>query len=119
MDQSVGAVEDGQCGLVIAHEPHLHVVFPPGEEELEGSVLLEFQDLQTVVFGDLPYLLGEYLLGDDFRHAVEEVGNDPVEHLDEEGEFLEDAAVKVVRESGGIRSVQSEAAESSPLWKVF
>ena len=119
VDESVGAVEDGQCRLMITHKPHLHVVFSPRKEELEWPVLFEFEHLQTMVFSHLPYLLGEYLSGDDFRHAVEEVGDDPVEHFDQEGKLLEDTAVKVVCKSRGIWSVQSEATESPPLWKVL
>ncbi len=41
-----------------------------------------------MIFSDLPDLLGKYTLGYDFRHAVEEVGDDPIEHLDQKGESL-------------------------------
>ena len=50
VDQSVGAVEDGECGLVARHEPMLNSVFGERKEETERTILLEFKDGETMGF---------------------------------------------------------------------
>lgn len=119
VNKSVCAVQDSEGGLVAGHKPVLNAVFGQGEEEAKGPKLFEFEDGETVGFGDVPDGFGEDLLGDDLGEAVKEVGDDPVEHFDEEGEFLQDAAVDVVGETGGVGGVYCHPAASSPLWEVF
>lgn len=119
VDEGVGAVEEGEGGLVAGHEPVLDAVFGHGEEEAQGAELLEFEDGEAVGFGNVPDGLGEDLLGYCLCEAVEEVGNNPVEHFDQKGKFLEDAAVDVVGEAGGIRGICRHSTKSPPLWKVF
>ena len=63
--------------------------------------------------------LREDLLRYHFRHAVEEVGDDPVEHLDQERELLQYPAVDVVREAGGVRSVDCHPAAVALLRVVL
>lgn len=58
-------------------------------------------------------------MGDDFGQAVEEVSNYPIEHFDEEGKFLQDAAMDVVGEAGGVWSIHGQSAEFSSFWELF
>ncbi len=71
-----------------AHESILYVLLPPEKDKFQRAELFEFEDLEAMVFSDLPNLLGKYTLRYDLRHAVEEVGDDPIEHLDQKGELL-------------------------------
>ena len=119
MDESVGSVEDGQSGLVTGHEPVLDAVLGKGEEEAERAVLFEFEDGETVGFGDVPDGLGEDLLRKYFCQAVEEIGNYPVEHFNEKGEFLQDAAMDVVGKAGGVGGIYGQPTASSSFWEFF
>ena len=47
----------------------------------------------------------ENLLRDEFCHAVEEVCDEPIEHLNQEWELLQYATVEIVREAGVVRSI--------------
>jgi len=73
---------------VCAHESILYVLLPPEKDKFQRAELFEFEDLEAMVFSNLPNLLGKYTLRYDLRYAVEEVGDDPIEHLDQEGELL-------------------------------
>lgn len=46
---------------------------------------------------DNPYVSGREPLRRGFGHGVEQIVHAPVEHFDQEGEFLQDSAVDVVR----------------------
>lgn len=70
-----------------------------GKEETQRAELFEFEHLEAMFLGDLPDLLREYPRRYDLRQSVEEVGDDPIEHLHREWEFLENAAVDVVCEA--------------------
>lgn len=88
VDQSVGTIEHCQCGLVPLHKPNLHVMLFPREQETRPAELLKFQDCQTMRLRHVYYRLIEYHLREDFRHAIEEVCDDPIEYLDQEWELL-------------------------------
>ena len=115
MDESIGSVENSQCGLVTGHEPMLDGMFGQGEEEANRAKLLELENGQAMGLGNSPDGLGEDLLGEDLGHAVEEVGDDPIEHFDEKREFLKYATVDVVGKARGIGCVYSQPTASSPF----
>ena len=71
----------------------LYVVLCPWEEETRPAELFEFQHCQTVRLRYFNNTLIKNRLRSDLRHAVEEVSDDPIEHLDEEREFLQYPAV--------------------------
>lgn len=52
-----------------------------------------------MVLCHVPDGFGKDLLGQDFGHAVKDIGDDPIKHLDQEGKLLQDAAVEVVGET--------------------
>lgn len=54
MDESIGSVENGQCGLMAGHEPMLDRMFSQGEEEAKGAILFELEDSQAMRFGYFP-----------------------------------------------------------------
>lgn len=80
----------------------MHGDFPEGEEEGERGELLESEDAEGVFLGLGPDCGGEEMLREDVRETVDGVGAEPVEDFEEEGEFVEDAGVQVVSETGGI-----------------
>ncbi len=81
--------------------------------------MLEFEDVQTKRLGYGPDRFGKDLLREDLGHAVEEVGDDPVKHFDEEREFLKNAAVDVVGKSRSIGCVHCHSTALSTLREVF
>ena len=81
------------------HEPVLYVVLFPREKKACPAKLFKFQNSQPIRLGNVYYRTREYSLGEDFRQAVEEIGDDPVKHFDEERKLLEYAAVEVICES--------------------
>ena len=101
------------------HEPLLHIQLPPREQEPKSTVFLECQDSQAVISRNINDFGGENRRGHDFCEAIEDVGDDPVEHLDQEWEFGEEAAVDVIGEAGGIRGVDCATAASPSLRLVF
>lgn len=73
-----------------AHEPLLEVSFADWEEEAQPAKLLELENAEAVLLGDDPDALAcKDPVGKNCGHAVEEVVEDPVEHLHQEREFLE------------------------------
>jgi len=62
---------------------------------------------------------GEQLAREHACHAVEGVVDDPVEHLDQEGEALEYPAVYVATEARGVRRRDFAAAQVSYFSRVL
>lgn len=121
MDERIESVEEGQEVLVAVHEPLLDVEFSDEEQEAEDAEVFEGEEGDGVGLGCGPdSLAGEDFVGEDCGHAVEEVVEDPVEHFDEEGEFLEEAGVEMVLEAGGVGYGDlPEAAARARLWDLF
>ena len=94
-------------------EPLLEGDFLDGEQESEEGVVLDPEDLEGMVLCEVPDVAAarEHVRCDRFRGGVGEEVEDPVEHFNEEGEFGQDARMKVVGESGGVgRMYSGEAA---------
>jgi hypothetical protein len=97
MDQCIRSIQDGQKGLMAIHEPLLDLDLRYWEQEAQPRELLKLQHGQRVVLGHIPDRgLREDGLGEDARAAVESVSDDPIEHLDQEGEPLQKSTVVVV-----------------------
>lgn len=99
--EGVGAVEEGEDVGVAVHEEVLDADLGEGEEDLRPGGVFGVEDGDAVRFGDFPKAVGrEEHCGEDFRGGVEAIVERPVEHLDQEGEFLDEAAVVVIDEAG-------------------
>lgn len=74
--------------------------------------MLELQDPDTVVPCDLDdaNLGGGQPLRRGFGDRVKQIVDYPVEHFDQEREFLQDPAVDMVRPARGIRNFNGDAA---------
>lgn len=66
----------------------LHAVLFDWEKKACPAKLLKLKDSQAVRLSDFYNRLRKYHLRNNLRQAVETVGNDPVEHLDQERKFL-------------------------------
>lgn len=98
--ERVGAVEKGENVLVAVHEEVLDADFGDGEEDFRPGFVFRVEDGDAVGFGDFPETVcGEEHCGEEFRAAVKAVVQTPVEHLDQEGELLDEAAVVVIDEA--------------------
>ena len=119
VDERVSPVEDGQHVLVALPKKRLHGDLLDGEQEAEDAVVLQVEDGDAVLLRRLPDAVG----GEDELTAgldadVEEQVDGPVEHLDEEGEFLDEAAVPVVGVARGIGSVHHSTAAAPLLGRM-
>lgn len=119
MNKRVGPVENSQHGLVVSPEPHLDIDLSQREEEAERALVLEPKNSNAVVLGRLPNTIG----GEDqfaglLDADVEEQVDGPVEHLDQEGELLDEAAVPVVGEARGIGRRDDGAAAAALLGRT-
>lgn len=119
MDESVSSIEHGERVLMARHEPMLNAVLGEWKEKTQGPELFESEDVETVSLGNFPDGLRKDLGGNDLGHTVEEVSDDPVEHFDQEREFLQSTAVDVIGKSGRVWRVHRQPAASPPLRKVF
>lgn len=103
MDQRVQLVEGRKNALVVLKEVLLDAHLGEGEEYAESGVVLEPEDVQRMLLrklGDLVRTLEcVHVRGDLLGHGVDDIVEGPVEHLDQEGELLQDAAVQVSGES--------------------
>lgn len=88
VDKSVGSVQHRQGLLMALHEPVLHAVLFDWEKKAGPAELLKLKDCQAVRLSDFYNGFCEYHLRKDLCQAVEEVGDDPVKHLDQEGKLL-------------------------------
>lgn len=99
MNQRICTVEEGQSRLVTIREPMLNVVFCYWEQGAEKAEMLELQYPDPILLRRLPDTgFRKYGRGHDLRHSIEEICNDPVKHLNQEGEFLQYPAVEMTRE---------------------
>lgn len=120
MDQGIRSVENGQEGLVAMHKPLLHLELRDGPQEAQPRELLKLQHGQSVVLRHVPDArLGEDGLGKETGTAVKGIGNDPIEHLNQEGESLQDPAVDVAGKAGGVRGVYCGATDPPLLRRVL
>lgn len=97
------------------HKPLLHVMLLPGKEKAQPAELFELQHSQAMILRDLPDRFGEDLLRENLGRTVKQICDDPVEHLNQERKFLQDAAMQVMRELRGVGSIYGEAATSSTV----
>lgn len=58
-------------------------------------------------------------MGQGFGHAVKDIGDDPIKHLDQEGELLQDAAMDVVGETGRVGGIYDGPTALAGFWKVL
>lgn len=120
MYQSVGPVENGEGILVFIHEPLLNASFLYRKQETQPAELLEFQYCYAMRLGNVPDTLSyKQFLRCNGCHPVESIVDDPIEHFDQEREFLEQPAMNVVFEARSIRRVYPEAAPVSLLECMF
>lgn len=120
VDERVCAVEEGEYVFVTVHEEVLDIDFGEREENLGPCGVFGIQDGDAVLFGDFPETLGgEELCGEEFRAGVESVVENPVEHLDQEREFLDEAAMVVVDESRRVGRVDGHSEAISAFRNKF
>jgi hypothetical protein len=118
--QSIALVQHRKRVLVPVHEPLLHALLLDGEQETQQPVVLGRQHGDAVVLRDVPdAAAGKQARRQHGRHAVKGVVDDPVEHLDQEGEALEDAAVDVVAEARRVGQGELGAAPPAHLGRVL
>ena len=126
MNQGISAVENRQeprssiSKLGTVEEPALNAPFQPSFRL--ASVTgpedgFEFKDVEAVVLCRVPHLLTSPVvqLGKEVRQAVEAKCDSPVEHLNEEGELLENAGVQVLQELGSVWCVDADEAKERSL----
>lgn len=92
---------------MVIQEELLKVDFADKEDEAQPRFMFDIKDQNAMVFGQLPetIVFGEEQLRQRFGDGVEGQIEDPVEHFDQEGEFLENATVPVIGKSRRIRSL--------------
>lgn len=97
MDERVDAIEKGHDRRVVAEEIALKVRFHDGEHPSKDRFVLEPENALAMSLGNFHHtLLGRSQpLRSCFRHGVEEIVDRPVEHLDQEGKFVQDSTVDV------------------------
>lgn len=90
---------------MVIQEELLEVDLADKEDEAQPRFMLDIKDQNAMIFGQLPQtiVLGEEQLRQRFGDGVESQIEDPVEHFDQEGEFLENATVPVIGKPGRIR----------------
>lgn len=103
MNNRVELVERREDGHVVLKEVLLDTDFREREEDAEDRVVLEPEDVECMLLRKLSDLVralqGVQVLSDLLGHGVDDVVESPVEHLDQEGELLQDAAVDVSSKS--------------------
>lgn len=98
--EGIGPVEKCQAVLVAVHEPLLDVMFIEWKQKGKDRLVLKPQNPQAIILRHAPQLvLLKDSLADNLGHAVEQVGDDPVEHFHQEGKLLQDTAVNVIGKS--------------------
>ena len=99
MNQRVDLVEEGHNLEVPIQEELLEADLGDGKEESERGVVLDGQDIDSVLLSQLSHLVASIFRvqrdANLLRHGVCGVVEDPVEHLDQEGELLQNPAGKV------------------------
>ena len=91
------------------HEPLLYFLLTR-EQRAQEPVLLKIQDSKSMALRHCPDTsASKDFVGQDRCHAVEAVVYDPVEHLYQEGEPLQDATVYIVLELGSVGRLQCDA----------
>lgn len=88
MDKRVGSVQHRQSILMALQEPVLHAVLFDREKKACPAELLKLQNCQAVRLSNFYYRFCKNNLRKHLCQAVEEVGDDPVEHLDQERKLL-------------------------------
>jgi len=88
---------------VVLKEVLLYTNFREREEDAEERLVLKPEDVERMLLRKLSDLVRALqcvqVLGNLLGHGVDEVVESPVEHLDQEGELLQNAAVDVSSES--------------------
>lgn len=120
VDQGISAIQKGERILMPMHEPLLHVPLFYGKQEREHPILLSLQHSDTVCLRDIPDVrLAKQPLRRNARHAVKSVVDDPVEHLDQEGEFLQHPAVDIALEPACVGRVHEQTTPSPRLGQML
>lgn len=119
MDQGIRSVQNVQRGLMAMHEPLLHVEFFPREEEAQPTEFLEIQHLQAVGLRYVPHGFGKYHLRQNFGQTVKLIGDDPIKHLDQEGELLQESAVEVIGKACGVWGIYHDPTALPTSGKVL
>lgn len=116
MDDRVELVECRENGHVVLEEVLLNANLREREEDAEDRLVLKPEDVKRMLLRKLSDLVralqSVQVLGDLLCHGVDDVVQSPVEHLDQEGELLQDATVDVSSKS---RSVQRDPPNGLPL----
>jgi len=107
VDKRVKLVECREDRLVVLKEVFLDSDFGEGEEDTEDRLVLEPQNVKSVFLSKLSDLVrtleSVHVRGDLLGHGVDDIVESPVEHLNEEGELLQDPAVQVSGKPGGVQ----------------
>lgn len=103
MDDRVELVECREDRHVVLDEVLLNTNLGEREEDAEDRVVLKPQDVKRMLLRKLSdfvrALQSVQVLGNLLGHGVYDVVESPVEHLDQEGKLLQNAAVEVSSES--------------------
>lgn len=111
MDERVGPIQNRQHGLVVFSEEGLHIDLAHREQEAKGTLLLKVENCNAVALGHLPHpIRGKDEPADALDADVEEQVDGPIEHLNQEGKLLYEAAVGIVGVSRRVGRVDDGAA---------
>lgn len=103
VDQGITPIQHRQQRPMPIQEPLLNILFPHRPQKAQPTKLLKLQDRQPMFLRHIPdaqfrkHRLRKYL-----RPAIEGIRDDPIKHLDEKGEFLQDSTMVMVCEARGI-----------------
>ena len=89
MDQGVSPIQERQRCLVAIHEELLYVYLAEGKQRACPALVLNLEYFDTMCFRKVPRpFIGENNLSYRLCKYIKEEIEGPVEHLDEEREFL-------------------------------
>lgn len=116
VDDGVELVERREDGHVVLKEVLLNTDLCEREEDAEDRLVLEPEDVECMLLRKLSdfvrTLQSVQVLGNLLGHGVDDVVESPVEHLDQEGELLQNATVDV---SSKPRSIERDPPDCLPL----
>ena len=100
-------------------EPALDLGFMNWPQETQPGELLKVQYRQSMILRNIPYTVWEQRVRRYPCASIASKCDDPVEHLHQEWEFLQNAAVEIICETGCIWCPEDKSAAASLLRRVF
>lgn len=102
------------------HKPPLYLHLLNRPQKAQPRELLKLQYRKSMILRHVPNPhFPKYGLRRNTRAPVESIRDDPVEHLYQEREFLEDSTVVVVAEAGGVGGVDDGPETVTFLGRVL